>query len=206
MSHVNKIFNQGRRDFMTKVIPCCAIGMAALDKAFGSTNLVRLNQDEKHKFDSERTVTRRQLLQRQYGGLIGFGQFLKEDMGDKEAIELIKRYTEKRMLEVGKRQAERAGNNNFQTYVEPFKNPNGYRYSLTKEVVEDTDTVLELKVTECIWAATFLQQNAGDLGFAFVCHGDYAWPQGFNPKIKMIRDKTLMEGHAICNHRYIHEV
>jgi hypothetical protein len=27
--------------------------------------------------------------------------------------------------------------------------------------------------------------------------------KGFNPKIKLVRDKTLMQGHEYCNHRYI---
>jgi hypothetical protein len=73
------------------------------------------------------------------------------------------------------------------------------------EIVEDTDQALELKVKECIFAETFLKASAGDIGFAFICYGDYAWPRAFNPKIKMIRDKTLMQGHDCCNHRYVLE-
>jgi hypothetical protein len=48
-----------------------------------------------------------------------------------------------------------------------------------------------------------LAKKAGDIGYAMVCWGDYAWAEGFNPKIKLVRDKTLMEGHDRCNHRYI---
>ncbi len=54
-----------------------------------------------------------------------------------------------------------------------------------------------------ILASTFLVAKAGDIGWASVCFGDYAWAEGFNPKIKLVRDKTLMQGHDICNHRYI---
>ena len=71
------------------------------------------------------------------------------------------------------------------------------------EIVENMDTAYELKVTECIWASTFLAAKAGDIGYASVCIGDYTWAEGFNPKIKLVRDKTLMQGHDICNHRYI---
>ena len=60
-------------------------------------------------------------------------------------------------------------------------------------------------MTECIWAKTFLDYKLGDIGHAHVCWGDYAWAQGFNPKIRMVRDKTLMQGHACCNHRYLWE-
>lgn len=58
------------------------------------------------------------------------------------------------------------------------------------EIVENTDAAYELKVTECMWAATFLAAKAGDIGWASVCFGDYAWAKGFNPKIKLVRGKT----------------
>ena len=53
------------------------------------------------------------------------------------------------------------------------------------EIVEDTDTAFELKVGECIWADTFRRA------------------EGFNSKIEMVRDLTLMQGHSICNHCYL---
>jgi len=59
------------------------------------------------------------------------------------------------------------------------------------------------KVTKCIWAEVFLKFDAGDIGWAYICHGDYAWTEGFNSKFKLVRDKTLMQGHDYCNHRYI---
>ena len=48
----------------------------------------------------------------------------------------------------------------------------------------------------------FREEDACDIGFAAVCFADYALPQAFNPKIKLIRDKTLMQGHEFCNHKY----
>ncbi len=46
---------------------------------------------------------------------------------------------------------------------------------------------------------TFLRAKAGETGNAAVCIGDYTFAEGFNPKIKMIRHKTLTLGHAYCN-------
>lgn len=64
---------------------------------------------------------------------------------------------------------------------------------------------VELKVSECLWAKTFRGAEAGDLGNALVCDSDYAAAEGFNPKMRMIRSKTLMQGHDCCNHRYVLE-
>ncbi len=52
-------------------------------------------------------------------------------------------------------------------------------------------------------AESFLPFKAGDRGYAAVCGGDYDWASDFNPKIKLIRDKTLMQDHDGCNHKYI---
>jgi hypothetical protein len=84
-----------------------------------------------------------------------------------------------------------------------FKNNEVFKKILTFNIVEDTNTAFEIHVTECLSASTFLAREAGDIGHAFICWGDYAWAEGFNPKIKLVRDKTLMQGHDCCNHRYI---
>jgi hypothetical protein len=78
-----------------------------------------------------------------------------------------------------------------------------WRHVLTFELVENTAKAAEIKVTECLWAKTFREANAADIGYAFVCHGDFAYAPAFNPKMKMIRTKTLMQGHDCCNHRYV---
>jgi len=56
---------------------------------------------------------------------------------------------------------------------------------------------------ECLTAEVFREEDAAEIGYATVCHADFALPEGFNPKIKLIRDKTLMQGHDCCNHRYV---
>jgi len=43
----------------------------------------------------------------------------------------------------------------------------------------------------------------GEIGRAAVCTMDYHWPTAFNSDFIMERDKTLMQGHDRCNHRYI---
>lgn len=53
-----------------------------------------------------------------------------------------------------------------------------------------------------VFADTFLHFKAGDIGYAKICWGDYAWAKGYHTNIVLTRDKTLMEGHSCCNHRY----
>jgi hypothetical protein len=119
----------------------------------------------------------------------------------KENTSLIRNLREK-WIKRGQEHANNSPDNSYKTYVNTFRPPR-YEAQLTHEVVVDTDTVFELKVKECLTSWVFRQADAADIGHAYICFGDYAWAKGFNPKIKMVRDETLMQGHDYCNHRYI---
>ena len=57
------------------------------------------------------------------------------------------------------------------------------------EIVEDTKKTFELIVTECIWADTFLRAKAGDIGYAWVCWGDYSCGNKKGEGVKHLRLK-----------------
>jgi len=89
-------------------------------------------------------------------------------------------------------------------FAQNFKSQDPFNVNTwTKEILQDTDKVFEMRVSECLWAKAFREANAADLGFKIVCSADYVTAETFNPKIKLIRDKTLMQGHGCCNHKYI---
>ena len=101
-------------------------------------------------------------------------------------------------------QVKNLPNREFSTFAQFFKNPNPFTANTwTMEIVQDSDKVLEMRFSECLWAKTFKEANAADIGFKLICSGDYVTAEAFNPKIKLIRDKTLMQGHDCCNHKYV---
>jgi hypothetical protein len=76
--------------------------------------------------------------------------------------------------------------------------------TLREQIGEDSENAHEIRVTECVWASVFREAGLdGEIGHAAVCNMDFTWPTAFNPKFKMERDHTLMQGHDYCNHRYI---
>lgn len=197
-----------RRQFFSRVVPACALSCLGAGKilGFSSTEREPFVQEAKHKFDSpfDRPLTYRQFFGVRYGEFIRLAKALEKEMGQEKLLDFLKEQTQTALLQTGQQQAKRSPDNSLQTYVQTFKGPN-YDTTLTRKIVEDSDKAFELKITECIWASTFLQAKAGEIGYAAVCFGDYAWAEGFNPKIKLIRDKTLMQGHDCCNHRYVWE-
>ena len=77
-----------------------------------------------------------------------------------------------------------------------------FQHALVGEIVEDTPQVFEYRVTQCLWAKAFREEDAGDIGYAVVCYPDFAVARAFSPKLKLTRTKTLMQGQDSCNLRY----
>jgi hypothetical protein len=198
-----------RRDFITKVFPACSLMCFGKMKVLtgicsaGETSIIQ----EAHMFDREftRKLTHRQWVQSINRNFIEFAQAVKQEFGKEQTIELIKKLATEFNLKRGQKQAQNSKDRSLKTYTRMFADPKRWEPMLKMEVVEDTETAFELKVAECIWATVFRDAKAADIGYAHVCWGDYAWAEGFNPKIKLIRDKTLMQGDTFCNHRYIFE-
>jgi hypothetical protein len=89
------------------------------------------------------------------------------------------------------------------TFVAGMKTmPPLFQHALEAEILEDTPAVFEFRISRCLWAKTFRQDNAADLGYAIICHPDFGVAAGYNPKLKLTRPKTLMQGDDCCHFRY----
>jgi hypothetical protein len=104
-------------------------------------------------------------------------------------------------------QARAAGipNRNLPILAAHYKNPRVQNW-FTMKIVEESDSAFEMKITECLWAKVFREAEAEEIGFRCICQADFAIAEAFNPKVELIRDKTLMQGHSCCNHRYVMNV
>jgi hypothetical protein len=67
---------------------------------------------------------------------------------------------------------------------------------LNLEVIENTPNLRIFKITKCLWAKTFREADASDIGFGVLCYGDYASARLNNEKLE--RETTLMQGHEYC--------
>ena len=67
------------------------------------------------------------------------------------------------------------------------------------ELAEDS---LSFDVTRCGYAEMYRRLGLEDLGVTLSCQRDFAFNEGFNPKIRLERSQTLMEGAPSCDFRY----
>lgn len=196
----------GRRELLVRAAPACAMGCLGLA---GLQDLVAAQVEaptqEVHKFDRERDakLSARAAYRMQYSQFFTLVRNLRDTLGDEELIRLLKLHSTAVGRNAGESQARSGPDTSFQTFVATFRPPR-YANTLTHEVVEDTEDAFQLRVTECIWAEVFREAGLdGAIGHAAVCNMDYTWPTAFNPRFRMERTQTLMQGDDDCNHRYL---
>jgi hypothetical protein len=74
--------------------------------------------------------------------------------------------------------------------------------ALEEEVIEQTEKTFFLNVTRCRYAEEYEKMGLRDWGVALSCCRDIGFIEGFNPKMKLVRTQTVMEGAPYCDFRY----
>jgi hypothetical protein len=202
--------SKGRRDFLRAVVPAGALfclGGPVISLAQEKGRPAVPAQAAKHKFLVDADVTFEDMFNFAYrDSFIPLMLVLAKAGGREKFVEILKKGSSEAAALGIQNAAKSLPRRDLAAFAAPLKNPDHFwKNVLTFSVVEDTPKAFEVKVTECLWAKTFRSMNAGDIGFATICCPDYASASGFNPKLKLIRSKTLMQGHDCCNHRYVME-
>ena len=73
---------------------------------------------------------------------------------------------------------------------------------LEMEIKEDSESVLSFDVTRCEFANLYKDLGYGDIGALISCDRDAAFLEGFDPKLELLREKTLMGGDKLCDFCY----
>lgn len=74
--------------------------------------------------------------------------------------------------------------------------------ALEIEVIEEGEKVFAFNVTRCRYAEMYRGLGIPGLGPILSCSRDFALIEGFNPRIRLNRTQTLMEGAPFCDFRY----
>ncbi len=199
---------QSRRQFFTKFLPAGAIF------CFGCSKLLACDQSEEksivstgqHKFLENSGMSFEEVFNFAFKEFyIPIANNLKKDIGKDKFIEMLKKASSEFAVQIGKNLATSLQKNDIAAFASFMKENELYKHILTYEIVEETDKAFETKVTECLNAKTFREADASDIGYASICHQDYAFVRAFNPKMRLIKNKTLMQGHDFCDPRWVLE-
>jgi hypothetical protein len=93
------------------------------------------------------------------------------------------------------------GNNDLETFADN-KDPWRKGGALDVEELERSSSTYSFNVTRCGYADMYRKMGYGDMGDIFSCTRDFEFSHGFNPRIKLTRTQTIMQGASHCNFRY----
>jgi len=74
--------------------------------------------------------------------------------------------------------------------------------ALTIEVLKETETEFHFNVTRCRYAETYRAMGIGHLGAVLSCNRDGTFCEVYDPRLKLTRTQTIMEGASHCDFRY----
>ena len=77
--------------------------------------------------------------------------------------------------------------------------------ALEIEVQEKTDTTFAFNVTRCRYAETYKAMGLGEIGHLLSCNRDGAFCEGYDPRLKLERSQTIMQGASHCDFKYRYE-
>jgi len=77
--------------------------------------------------------------------------------------------------------------------------------ALEIEVREQTDSSFTFDVVRCRYAETYKAMGLGEIGHLLSCNRDGAFCEGYDPRLKLRRSQTIMQGASHCDFRYSYE-
>lgn len=77
--------------------------------------------------------------------------------------------------------------------------------AMTMRFIEETERSLCFDVVRCRYAELYEQAGMKNLGFCLSCSRDEPFTKGFNPRMRLVRTQTIMQGSSICDFRFLLE-
>jgi len=190
-----------RRQILTQVLPAGAFACLACRGVFAAIEPAR------SKASAPVEMSYEEMFKGFYvESFIPTMKALGEELGRDKLIDMLKRASSRAAEQGVKEWAKKVPNRDLASFTAEMRKPSPlYQHALTFEIVEDKPTAFETHVTECLWAKTFRDADAADIGYAYCCYPDAAAAMAFNPKFRVTRSKTLMEGADRCRNRLVLE-
>jgi len=142
-------------------------------------------------------LARREIEARITGPLI---RAFVEEIGEERAIGVVTRVISLLAKESGVQLAKKLGGNTLKHFAKGLATWSAGGV-LDIEILELSETKYSFNVNRCGYADMYKKLGMADLGVFLSCGRDFELVKGFNPRMKLIRTKTIMEGNTYCDFR-----
>jgi len=128
-----------------------------------------------------------------------------EVMGQDRAIETATAAVQADAMKAGKEMADTYGGNTMKVLARIVREVWAEDDAMTIRVLAETAQHLSFDVTRCRYAELYEKAGMKDLGFCLSCGRDEPFTRGFNPRMRLMRTGTLMDGASVCDFRFVLE-
>ncbi len=127
---------------------------------------------------------------------------IAERYGKEEAKQLISESVRRSSIALAAQfAAEAEGGTSLQSFIDIQSNWTAEN-ALEIEPVYRDDNRFDFNVTRCRYAEMYKAMGLGEIGGLLSCNRDGSFCEGYDPKLKMTRTQTIMEGASHCDFRY----
>ena len=127
---------------------------------------------------------------------------MKEQLGAEKAEEILSAAIVKDAIAQGEAYSEtiegESDLSEFHALLPQWK-ANG---ALEMDMLKETETEVHYNVTRCKYSEMYHEMGLSEIGHILSCGRDGTFCTGFNPKIKLARTQTIMQGASHCDFRY----
>ncbi len=158
-----------------------------------------------HKKDTEKKIShlQRREIQAPVAAILIRG--LGGEIGREKAMEVAASAIRADAIIDGRQTAERSGSNTMEELARVVREVWAEDDAISIKMLEETDRRLSFDVVRCRYAELYDRLGMRELGFCLSCSRDEAFTEGFNPRIKLTRTQTIMEGAPTCDFRFTRE-
>ncbi len=129
----------------------------------------------------------------------GFGSVLGHD----KAMEAATAAVQADALATGRMMAGKYGGNSLRELSRVVKEIWSEDDAIMIRMLEESDQKLSFDVTRCGYVELYDRMGLRKFGFCLSCSRDEPFARGFNPRIRLLRTQTIMQGAPHCDFRFI---
>ena len=130
---------------------------------------------------------------------------LVQELGTERARALIGEAIRRAARQAGETLSEEFGGATtlltFARVLDRWKEGDAYEM----EVLAETDRQFDFNIRRCGYAEMYKKMGLGEIGHLLSCQRDGALCEGYDPKIKMTRTQTIMQGGTHCDFRFSYQ-
>jgi hypothetical protein len=127
------------------------------------------------------------------------------ELGQEKALQVASAAIRVDAREAGKTMALKFGGNSTHELLQVVKQIWAAEDALVYDILEQTDRMLSFDVTRCRYAELYSRLGIKEYGYCLSCNRDESLISGFNPHMKLVRTRTIMQGGEKCDFRIIVE-